>query len=34
VVSKGSHFVARNNTILNFNAHFKINGEGAQPIMG
>ena len=34
VVGKGSHFVARNNTILNFNAHFKINGEGAQPDNG
>ena len=34
VVGKGSHFVARNNTVLNFNAHFKINGEGAQPDNG
>ena len=34
VVGKGSHFVARNNTLLNFNAHFKINGEGAQPDNG
>lgn len=24
----GHHFVARNNTITDFNAHFKINGEG------
>jgi hypothetical protein len=27
VVGAGHHFVARNNTILDFNAHFKINGE-------
>ncbi|MGJ9418473.1 NosD domain-containing protein [Massilia sp. CMS3.1] len=28
VVGKAHHFVARNNTIRDFNAHFKINGEG------
>ena len=28
VVGKAHHFVARNNTIQDFNAHFKINGEG------
>jgi hypothetical protein len=27
VVGSGSHFVARNNTLLDFNAHIKINGE-------
>lgn len=27
VVGKGAHFVARNNRILDFNAHFKINGN-------
>jgi parallel beta-helix repeat protein len=27
VVGGAHHFVARNNTILDFNAHFKINGE-------
>ena len=27
VVGAATHFVARNNTIINFNAHFKINGE-------
>ncbi|MFC0250909.1 right-handed parallel beta-helix repeat-containing protein [Massilia consociata] len=27
VVGKGEHFVARNNTITDFNAHFKINGN-------
>ena len=27
VVGKGHHFVARNNTIVDFNAHFKINGD-------
>ena len=27
VVGKGAHFTARNNSISNFNAHFKINGE-------
>jgi len=27
VVGAASHFVARNNTITDFNAHFKINGE-------
>jgi hypothetical protein len=27
VVGAAHHFVARNNTILDFNAHFKINGE-------
>lgn len=27
VVGKGRHFVARNNTITDFNAHFKINGD-------
>lgn len=28
VVGKGRHFVARNNRIVDFNAHFKINGDG------
>ena len=28
VVGKAHHFVARNNTIQDFNAHIKINGEG------
>jgi hypothetical protein len=28
VVGKGTHFVARNNRIVDFNAHFKINGDG------
>ena len=28
VVGEAAHFVARNNTIVDFNAHFKINGEG------
>ncbi|MGV3652658.1 MAG: right-handed parallel beta-helix repeat-containing protein, partial [Noviherbaspirillum sp.] len=28
VVGKAHHFIARNNTILDFNAHFKINGHG------
>ena len=28
VVGKASHFVARNNTVRNFNAHFKINAVG------
>lgn len=28
VVSAASHFIARNNVITDFNAHFKINGEG------
>jgi parallel beta-helix repeat protein len=28
VVGKAHHFVARNNTLRDFNAHFKINGEG------
>ncbi|RJG01568.1 right-handed parallel beta-helix repeat-containing protein [Noviherbaspirillum sedimenti] len=28
VVSQASHFIARNNVITDFNAHFKINGEG------
>jgi hypothetical protein len=28
VVGAGRHFVARNNTIADFNAHFKINGDG------
>jgi hypothetical protein len=27
IVGKASHFIARNNTIIDFNAHFKINGE-------
>lgn len=30
VVGKGSHFSARNNTIIDFNAHFKINGSDGQ----
>ncbi len=35
VVGKGSHFSARNNTIVDFNAHFKINGsEGQFPDRG
>lgn len=29
VVGKGAHFTARNNTITDFNAHFKINALGA-----
>lgn len=29
VVGNGHHFVARNNTIVDFNAHVKINKEGA-----
>ncbi|MEO8857062.1 MAG: right-handed parallel beta-helix repeat-containing protein [Burkholderiaceae bacterium] len=28
VVGAASHFIARNNTTLDFNAHFKINGSG------
>ncbi len=28
VVGKGANFIARNNTISDFNAHFKINGNG------
>ncbi len=28
VVGKGAHFIARNNTITDFNAQFKINGQG------
>ena len=28
VVGKGDHFVARNNTITDFNSHFKINADG------
>ncbi|MEP6655972.1 MAG: right-handed parallel beta-helix repeat-containing protein, partial [Betaproteobacteria bacterium] len=28
VVTAATHFTARNNTILDFNAHFKINGSG------
>ena len=28
VVGKGRHFVARNNRVVDFNAHFKINGDG------
>lgn len=32
VVGAAHHFTARNNTIMDFNAHFKINGEnGAMP---
>lgn len=27
IVGKGNHFVARNNTITDFNSHFKINAE-------
>jgi hypothetical protein len=27
IVSKATHFIARNNTIVDFNAHFKINAE-------
>lgn len=35
VVGKAANFVARNNTILDFNAHFKINGHaGAFPDNG
>lgn len=29
VVGEGHHFVARNNTIIDFNAHFKVNGAHA-----
>lgn len=29
VVGNAHHFVARNNTIVDFNAHFKVNKEGA-----
>lgn len=29
VVGGATHFVSRNNTIMDFNAHFKINGHGA-----
>lgn len=32
IVGRGTHFVARNNTLVDFNAHFKINGlDGAFP---
>ena len=35
VVGKAAHFTARNNTVTDFNAHFKINGlEGAVPDYG
>ncbi|MCA1855848.1 right-handed parallel beta-helix repeat-containing protein [Massilia oculi] len=35
VFGKGAHFVARNNTLLDFNAHFKINGlRGSFPDAG
>ena len=35
VVGNAHHFVARNNTLSNFNAHFKINGQkGAFPDAG
>lgn len=35
VAGKAHHFVARNNTVRDFNAHFKINGErGAFPDFG
>jgi hypothetical protein len=35
VVSRGSHFEARNNTVTDFNAHFKINGaQGRFPDYG
>ncbi|MDN4056976.1 right-handed parallel beta-helix repeat-containing protein [Massilia sp. YIM B02769] len=35
VVGRAHHFVARNNTLVDFNAHFKINGEkGAFPDFG
>ena len=30
VVGKATHFAARNNTVVDFNAHFKINGEGGR----
>jgi len=30
VVSDASHFIARNNVVSDFNAHFKINGEGGK----
>lgn len=29
IVGRATHFTARNNTITDFNAHFKINGEGS-----
>lgn len=28
VVAEASHFIARNNFVTDFNAHFKVNGEG------
>lgn len=28
VTTQGTHFIARNNVITDFNAHFKINGDG------
>jgi len=28
VVGQAAHFTARNNTVLDYNAHFKINGDG------
>jgi hypothetical protein len=35
VVGNGTHFVARHNVIIDFNAHFKINGSGgAYPDFG
>ncbi len=35
VVAGATHFVARNNTVVDFNAHFKINGQdGLQPDHG
>lgn len=30
VVGAGAHFVARNNTIMDFNAHLKVNGAGGR----
>lgn len=30
VVENGAHFVARNNTVADFNAHFKINGQNGR----
>ena len=28
VTAQGSHFIARNNTVTDFNAHFKVDGDG------
>ena len=29
IVGEAAHFVARNNTVVDFNAHFKVNGENS-----